>query len=161
MGSNKEKTHTKWQKYKHCKTTANYGVYKKARNLVISELKKGKYLYEKDLAAKIKTYNKLFWGYVRSKSKMISTVSKLMNEEGKVSESHQETACILNIFCKCFWKRGRWGTTRIHVWNYSQPLESLIFTEDQVSKAIDHIMSSNLTDLTISTQHWSKKQNQP
>ena len=55
------KKHTKWQKYKHGKTTANYKIYKKARNLVISELKKGKYLYEKDLAAKIKTDNKLFW----------------------------------------------------------------------------------------------------
>ena len=87
------KKHTKWQKYKHCKTTA-----RKARNLVISELRKGKYLYEKDLAAKIKTDNKLFWGYVRSKSKTTFTVSKLMNEEGKVSESNQETACILNKF---------------------------------------------------------------
>ena len=38
---------------------------KKARNMVISELRKGKYLYEKDLAAKIKTDNKLFWGYAR------------------------------------------------------------------------------------------------
>ena len=36
-----KKKHTKWQKYKHCKTTANYEVYKKARNLVITELRKG------------------------------------------------------------------------------------------------------------------------
>ena len=84
MGSNKEKTH-KMAKYKHCKTTANYEIYKKARNLVISELRKGKYLYEKDLAAKIKTDNKLFLGYVRSKSKTKSTVSKLMNDDWKVS----------------------------------------------------------------------------
>ena len=93
-----KKKHTKWQKNKHCKTTANYEVYKKTRNLVISELRKGKYLYEKDLAAKLKTDNKLFWVYVRSKSKTKSTVSKLMNEEWKVSESNQETACILNKF---------------------------------------------------------------
>ena len=78
-----KKKHTKWQKYKHCKTAANYEVYKTARNLVITELRKGKYLYEKDLAAKIKTDNKLFWGYVRSKSKTKSTVNKLMNEEGR------------------------------------------------------------------------------
>ena len=50
----KKNKHAKWPKNKHCKTTANYGVYKKARNLVISELRKGKYLYEKDLAAEIK-----------------------------------------------------------------------------------------------------------
>ena len=48
MGSNKEK-HTKWQKYEHCKTAANYEIYKKARNLIISELRKREYLYEKDV----------------------------------------------------------------------------------------------------------------
>ena len=56
-------------KYKHCKTTANYEVYKKARNLVITKLRKGKYLYEKDLAAKIKTDNKLFWEMFGLKAK--------------------------------------------------------------------------------------------
>ena len=49
-----KKKNTDWQKYKHCKTTANYEVYKMVRNLVKSELRKVKYLYEKDLAAKIK-----------------------------------------------------------------------------------------------------------
>ena len=106
-GSNKEKKHTDWQKYKHCKITANYEVYKKARNLAISDLRKRKYLYEKDLAAKIKTDNKLFWRYVRSKSKTKSTVSKLMNDEGKVSESDKETTCILNtFFASVFEKEG-------------------------------------------------------
>ena len=138
-----KKKHTKWQKYKHCKTAANYEVYKTARNLVITELRKGKYLYEKDLAAKIKTDNKLFWGYVRSKSKTKSTVNKLMNEEGKVSESNHETACILNkFFASVFEKEGDDELPEFAERNYRQPLESLLITEEQVSKAIDHIKAS-------------------
>ena len=35
--------HSKWAKYQHCKTDTNYDQYKKAKNLVISELRKAKY----------------------------------------------------------------------------------------------------------------------
>ena len=38
-------------------------------NNVITELRRSKYNYEKDLAAKVKTDNKHLWGYVRSKIK--------------------------------------------------------------------------------------------
>ena len=54
LTSNKAKTF-KMTKYQHCKTDINYEQYKKARNRVISELRKAKYNYEKDLATKIKT----------------------------------------------------------------------------------------------------------
>ena len=90
-----------------------------------------------------KTDNKLFWGYVRSKSKTKSTVSKLMNDEGKVSESNQETACILNkFFASVFEKEGDEELPEFTERNYNQPLEFLIFTEEQVSIAIDRIKAS-------------------
>ena len=60
---------TKWQKYKHCKSNINYDHYKAARNRVTAELRNAKYNFEQNLAAKIKTDNKLFWSYVRSKQK--------------------------------------------------------------------------------------------
>ena len=59
--------HRKWTKYRHSKTNRNYEVYKAARNKVKSDLRKAKYNFKKDLANKIKTDNKLFWSYVRSK----------------------------------------------------------------------------------------------
>ena len=149
-----KKKHTKWQKYKHCTTTANYEVYKKARDLVITELRKGKYLYEKDLAAKIKTDNKLFWGYVRSKSKTKSTVNKLMNGEWKVSESNHETACILNkFFASVFEKEGDVELPEFAERNYSQPLESLLFTEDKFQKQSTISRLLNHKDRTTFTQN--------
>ena len=66
-----------------------------------------------------------------------------MNDEGKVSESNQETACILNkFFASVFEKKGDEELPEFMERNYSQPLESLIFTEEQVSEAIDHIKAS-------------------
>ena len=63
----------------------NYDKYKNSRNIVTSELREAKYVYEKDLTAKIKTDNKLFWGYVRSKTKTKSAVSNLTNSLGGLS----------------------------------------------------------------------------
>ena len=73
--------HRKWQKFKHCSTEQNYEIYKIARNTVTAELRKAKYIYEKDLSVKIKSENKLLWSYVRSKTKTKSEVSRLENAE--------------------------------------------------------------------------------
>ena len=66
--------HRQWKKFKYCKTDENYSSYKTERNKVVSELRKSKYYYEKDLAARIKTDNKLFWSHVRAKTKTKSTL---------------------------------------------------------------------------------------
>ena len=52
-------------------------MYKAARNTVKSDLRKAKYNIEKDLASKIKTENKLFLSYVRSKMKTRSSSGEL------------------------------------------------------------------------------------
>ena len=63
--------HRKWMTHKYNRTDSNFKLYKGARtfNKVSLELRKAKYSYEKDLALKIKDNNKLFWSYVRSKTK--------------------------------------------------------------------------------------------
>ena len=70
----------------------NYDQYKKARNLVISELRKAKYYHEKDLATKIKTNSKLFWGYMRSKLKTKSAIGQLEATNGMIIDNNQERA---------------------------------------------------------------------
>ena len=59
--------HKKWLKYKYCKSHENFNNYKSARNRVTLELCNAKYAYDKNLAARIKTDNKLFWNYVSKK----------------------------------------------------------------------------------------------
>ena len=78
--------HRRWMKYKYCKSVINLQQYKAARNKVSSELRKAKYLYENDLALKIKDNNKLFWSYVRSKSKTKMSVCKLDSGNGELTK---------------------------------------------------------------------------
>ena len=88
--------HRRWMKYKYCKSDINLQQYKAARNKVSSELRKAKYLYEKDLALKIKDSNKLFWSYARSKSKTKMSVCKLDRGNGELTKKNdQETADVL------------------------------------------------------------------
>ena len=62
-----------------------------------------------------------------------------MNDEGKVPESNQESACILNkFFASVFEKDGDEDLQEFMERNYNEPLESLIFTEEHILKAIDH-----------------------
>ena len=93
-----KKKHTNWLKYQHCKTNENYTQYKIARNAAISELRKSKYSYEKDLAAKIKTDSKLFWSYVRSKTKTKSNTGQLEMPDGSYTNEDNEKAEILNNY---------------------------------------------------------------
>ena len=103
-----KKKHTKWQKYLHNKSDQNYTQYKIARNNVITELRRSKYNYEKDLAAKIKTGNKLFWSYVRSKMKTKSNIGTRMHQKrpmGLIRCLHRYIRYIRYIFMKgnkCF-----------------------------------------------------------
>ena len=66
------------------------------QNEVVSELRKSKYSYEQDLATKIKTDNKLFWSYVRSKIKTKSNFEQLELPDGSFTNDNQERAEILN-----------------------------------------------------------------
>ena len=68
-------------------------------------MKHAKYNYEKTLAAKIKTDTKIFWKYVRSKSKTKTTVSKLQMENGALSTNDQETAKTLNDYFTTVFER--------------------------------------------------------
>ncbi len=52
--SYKTKKEQNRKKFKYCKTNENFTQYKMARNSAITELRKSKYEYERDLAAKIK-----------------------------------------------------------------------------------------------------------
>ena len=52
---------------------------------------------KKNLASKIKSDNKIFWNYARSKQTK-SKVTKLEMPDGKLSSTDQETANVLNDY---------------------------------------------------------------
>ncbi|XP_069140986.1 uncharacterized protein [Argopecten irradians] len=94
-----------WTKYLHCKTTTNFDNYKKARNEATKALRLSKYSYEQDIASKIKTNPKLFWKYVRSKTKTAPTMFSVKSTDGIITQDPLEVANIMkNYFASVFTK---------------------------------------------------------
>ena len=137
--------HRKWTKYKYCKSQENFSQFKIARNNVPSHLRIAKQNYEKDLAAKIKTDNKLFWSYVRLKSKTKPAVSKLRNTQGELTSNDQETANTLNdYFANIFVKENDQNIPPFQILNFNEPLDQIIVTRKLVGEATDKIKSSKM-----------------
>ena len=115
----------------------------KISEIFTSELRKAKHMYEKDLTAKIKTDNKLFWGYVRSKTKTKSAVSNLTNSLGELSKNDQETADILNdFFASVFELEGDGPIPDFDERQYNQELNHILITEEHIEKAINKLKQS-------------------
>ena len=96
--------HRKWMKYRNSMTNRNYEINKSARNKAKAEFRKTKYKYEKYLASKIKTDNKLFWSYVRSKMKTKSSLGELEMPNGDLTSDSQEKRISLTISSSVYLK---------------------------------------------------------
>ena len=132
--------HRKWTKYRNLMSDRNYDAYKTARNKVKTELRKAKYDYEKDIASKIKTDNKLFWSYVRSKMKTKSSLGELETPSGELTSDSQEKANILNkFFASVFEDEGSENLPDFENRPSTEPLCNTEITEELITKAIDKL----------------------
>ena len=139
--------HRKWKKFKYCKTDENYSAYKTERNKVVSELRKSKYYYEKDLAARIKTDNKLFWSHVRAKTKTKSTLGAIENLQGNLTSDETESANILNdYFASVFEVEENDQIPEFEERNYDSALMDIEINEEQISKIINTLKPNKSRD---------------
>ena len=116
----------RWLKYIYCKTDQNFNLYKAARNDVTAKIRTARFNYEKTLASKIKTDNKIFWNYVRTKTKTKTVVAKLEMPNGKFTCNDQETANTLNDYFSTVFEK--------------EPDEPLpVFEERPVTKHLENI----------------------
>lgn len=142
LSSIKEKR-KKWLKFKYCHTASNHRNYKMSRNHVVSELRLAKYQYEKGLAAKIKHDSKLFWKYVRSKTKTLTKVSKLETTDGSLTEKDEETANVLNqYFSSVFEEEGPTDQLEIPERQFGEPLVDVEINESKVMTVINPLNPS-------------------
>ena len=138
-----KKKHSKWTKFQHCKTDQNYNQYKIARNKTIAELRKAKYLHEKDLAANIKTNSKLFWSYVRSKLKTKSAIGQLQGQDGTAIDDNQEKADLLNsYFASVFQNEESEPIPNFEDRAFQHEINTVMITLDKISKTIDRLKPS-------------------
>ena len=125
---------------KYCKNVENFNKYKVVRNIVVKELRKSKYSYEKDLATRIKTDSKLFWSHVRAKTKTKSTVGALKAENGTPTTCDQERAKILNkYFASVFTEEETKSIPSFEDRNFIDPLEDTLISPEIIVKSINMI----------------------
>ena len=135
--------HSKWEKFLHCKSNQNYEDYKESRNRVITEMRKSKYEYEKNLASKIKTDSKLFWSYVRTKLKTKGKLGQLKTEDGTITNDSQVKAEVLNTyFASVFVMEDQGALPEFDDRNYDEILSYTEITDSLVAKTIDRLKPS-------------------
>ena len=142
--------HKRWLKYKYCKSDTNYAKYKVARNTVTNKIRSARYQYEKNLASKIKTDNKIFWNYVRSKTKTKSIVTKLAMPNGNLTTTDQETADTLNNYCSTVFEVvPDEPLPEFENRTFAQPLEDITIT----NTIVDEVLSALNTGKSQGPDH--------
>ena len=107
---------------------------------MITELRRSKYNYEKDLAAKIKTDNKL-------KLKTKSNIGKFELPDGSYTNDNQEKAELLNsYFASVFAVEGPEALPEFEDRNFSEPVTNIDINGINIAKAIDELKASKSQD---------------
>ena len=86
-----------WMKYNATKRMSDFITYTKCRNFTTA-VRDAKYIFEKNLASKVKSDCNIFWKYVRSCTKVQSNVGILERDDGSFTETDYEAANVLNSF---------------------------------------------------------------
>ena len=110
---------------------------------MITELRRSKYNYEKDLAAKIKIDNTLFWSYVRSKMKTKSNIGQFELPGGSYTNDSQEKEEILNsYFASVFAVEGPEALPEFEDRNFTEPVTDIDINGKKIAKAVDKVKAS-------------------
>ncbi|MES9884550.1 MAG: reverse transcriptase family protein [Sedimenticola sp.] len=127
----------KWIKFINNRSEENRENYEEAKRKVNSETTKAKVEYEKQLATNIKTDERNFWKYVKSKTKTKDTIGNLENENGEIETDCKKRAEILNVFFTSVFTNE--DTTNIPDFEervFESPLINTQITEDEIKKSI-------------------------
>ena len=113
-------------------------VYPKMIEIFIHKFEKKK---KPDVRAQ--TENKLFWGYVRAKTQTKAIVGNLIQENGELTTSDQETANLLNdYFASVFEIEGDDPIPAFDDRQYDQPLTSINVTNEKIVKVINELKAN-------------------
>ena len=85
-----------WNRYRAHKTPGNRDEYKRARNTANLATKTAKYEYERKVARDASNNTKHFWAYVRSKTAVKETITKLKTPDGIDIEGDRNVAQEMN-----------------------------------------------------------------
>ena len=91
-----DKKRRAWTKLRHCNNTVNCEKYK--FHQCTNSIRIAKHEYEKNICLNVKDKPKVFWSYIKSKSKTRDKICDLMQEDGELTSNNKEKAEVLNKF---------------------------------------------------------------
>ena len=77
---------------------SDFVTYTKYRNLYATAVRDAKYMFERNLASRVKSNCSLFWKYGRNYAKVRSNIGTLECDDGSPTETDYEAANVLNAF---------------------------------------------------------------
>ena len=138
----KRKRHA-WNKYLATRRTDDFEEYKRVRNGTNDYVKTSKRNYERSISQKVKNEPKQFWRYVKSKTKSVSGVSNLKNEDGVFAKSEAEKAELLNnFFSSVFTKENLETLPEGTDKEVLSDLEDIVISESEVLKLLKELDAS-------------------
>ena len=90
--------HRAWDVFKRNKSNENWTKYKQCRNIVANSIPKAKTNFEEKIVSEIKSNPKNFWKYVKQRTKPISGIQSLEDNDGLMVTDDQIKAEILNNY---------------------------------------------------------------
>ena len=85
-----------WKRLRARKSGVRAERYKIERNKATEMVRKAKKNFEKSVVRDIKKNSKRFWSYVRGKTKIKETITRVTDQDGKLTENDEETAKFVN-----------------------------------------------------------------
>jgi len=125
-----------WRKYKSVCSTQNYSVYKSIRNKVTTAIRNDKEKFQLRLVRSFKANPKRFYGYVRSKQTVKTSISSLLKDDGTTTKSDSESA---ELLCRQFQEVFTREPDKPAVLNNSNLMPSIQFDADTVMKKLKRL----------------------
>ena len=122
---NKRKAYKYWKQYP---TDHNKYIYTLLRNKVNREVRIAKRNRELDIASKSKNNPKALYQYLSSKTKPKEPVARLLDKDGKYTESDNEKASVLNDFFSSVFVSEDDSSFPSFTAQYSKPLDNIKIT---------------------------------
>ena len=130
-----KKKRTTWKRYKYCRSPQNKENYDRAKVISSNKVRQAKLLYERSVALKMKDDTKIFWKFVRSKTKVKDTIQCIINEQGEIHTDDTKKAELLNqFFHSVFTDEANADEIPVFPTRTDLRLDTIQFNEDTVKK---------------------------
>ena len=130
-----------WKKYSNSGDSLDYLRYTQKRNEIRNLTRLLRLNYESNIASNLRNNPKRFWTYVKSKTKVRSSIPTLKSLDNNEAITDNEKAAMLNsFFSSVFPKQDLNNFPHINSHQFTEPLSNLSITTEQVYHKISEII---------------------